>query len=510
MKILWTDGNIHTMHKDGEKVDAVLVEDGKIIQTGRKEELLELADVVHSLDGASMYPGFVDSHIHLIGHGEKLAYLDLSLIDSIEEIVDEVTSRVLNEKWYVAEGWNDNKLKENRPITRYDLDKMKDTPVVLKRICRHVLVANTKAIELAGITKETPNPTGGIIGKDTEGNLNGLFYDSAQQLITSKIPPTTTDYLVEVIKSSVSDLQSKGLTGVHTEDMAYYGPYTVPLKAYRKVIGRSFRTHLLRHHDVFEEMQGEKETSSFIEFGAMKIFIDGSLGGHTALLSEDYSDNPGNKGVAVHKPEKLEQLVRMARSYNETIAVHVIGDKAVEIILDLIEKYPVPSGKKDRLIHVNVLREDLVNRMAELPVVLDLQPMFVPSDFPWVKERLGKDRLKWSYAWKTLISRGFDCSGGSDSPIEIADPLLGMDAAVNNKYLPDQALTAFEAISLFTTGSAKAIGKERERGRILPGFDADFTIVDIELNETTFRKASIVETIVAGETVYLNNSLREK
>ncbi|MFF2752825.1 amidohydrolase [Psychrobacillus sp. NPDC058041] len=508
MRALWTDGNIFTMESAGDKVEAILVEDGKVIQTGSKEALLPFADKVNSLNGSSMYPGFVDSHIHLIGHGEKLAYLDLSTIYSIKEIVDQVEARVIKGEWFVAEGWNDNKLIEERPITNLDLDHLKETPIVLKRVCRHVLVANSKAIELAGITKETPNPIGGVIGKDNEGNLNGLFYDEAQRLITSKIPAVTTEYLVEVIKKSVADLQSKGLTGVHTEDMAYYGAYTVPLQAYREVIGQNFRTHLLRHHEAFEKMQGEEPTD-FIEFGAMKIFVDGSLGGRTALLSEDYSDDIGNKGVSVHEPDKLERLVQIARKYNETIAVHVIGDKATEIIISLIEKYPVPAGKKDRLIHVNVLRKDLVARMAKLPVVLDLQPIFVPSDFPWVIERLGKDRLKWAYAWKTLLDYGFDCSGGSDSPIELADPLVGMDAAVNNRFLPEQSLTVFEAISLFTSGSAKAIGKEKERGKIAQGFDADFTVVDRELNETSLLKANVVGTIVAGKTVYENKNFRE-
>lgn len=509
MKTLWTNGNIFTMESDGDKVEAILVENGKVIKTGNKDALLPFADKVNSLNGASMYPGFVDSHIHLIGHGEKLAYLDLSTIYSIKEIVDQVGNRLKKGEWFVAEGWNDNKLVEGRPITCLDLDHLKETPIVLKRVCRHVLVANSKAIELAGITKDTPNPTGGVIGKDNEGNLNGLFYDEAQRLITSKIPAVTTEYLKGVIMKSVADLQSKGLTGVHTEDMAYYGPYTVPLQAYREVIGQSFRTHLLRHHEAFENMQGEEPTD-FIEFGAMKIFVDGSLGGRTALLSEDYSDDKGNKGVAVHDPKKLEQLVQIARKNNEAIAVHVIGDKATEIIISLIEKYPAPTGKKDRLIHVNVLRQDLVERMKKLPVVLDLQPIFVPSDFPWAIERLGNDRLKWAYAWKSLLDYGFDCSGGSDSPVEIADPLIGMDAAVNNVFIPDQALTVFEAISLFTLGSAKAIGKESERGKIAQRFDADFTVVDRELNETTFLKANIVETIVAGETVYENKSFREK
>ncbi|MFJ5769706.1 amidohydrolase [Psychrobacillus sp. NPDC093180] len=501
MKTLWTDGLIFTMNAEGETVEAVLVENGKIVQTGQKDQLVHLADQVHSLQGATMYPGFVDSHIHLIGHGEKLAYLDLSMFTSIQTIVLAVAEHVKKGDWYVAEGWNDNKLVEGRPITCNDLDEMNETPVVLKRICRHVLVANSKAMELAGVTKDTPNPIGGIIGKDEHGNLNGLFYDEAQQLITSHIPAVKTEYLEEVIKASVADLQSKGLTGVHTEDMAYYGPYTVPLEAYRRTIGSSFRTHLLLHHEVFEQMQGEEPTE-FIEFGAMKIFIDGSLGGHTALLSEDYSDSPGVKGVAVHDQAKLEGLVTLARKYDENIAVHVIGDKAVEIILNLIEKYPAPVSKKDRLIHVNVLSEELISRMAQLPVVLDIQPMFVPSDFPWVIDRLGKERLTWAYAWKTLVEKGFDCSGGSDSPIELADPLLGMDAAANNIYLPHQELTAFEAISLFTTGSAKAIGMEHVRGKIMSGYDADFTIVDQALTKETFTTSKVLQTIVNGEIVF--------
>lgn len=501
MKTLWTDGTIFTMHAEGEKVEAVLVENGKIVRTGTKDQLSHLADQIHSLQGAVMYPGFVDSHIHLIGHGEKLSYLDLSSFTSIQTMATEVNERAKEGEWYVAEGWNDNILVENRPITCKDLQVVTETPVVLKRICRHVLVANTKAMELAGITKDTPNPVGGIIGKDEDGNLNGLFYDEAQQLITSHIPAVTTEYLQQVIQASVADLQAKGLTGVHTEDMAYYGPYTVPLEAYRHTIGTNFRIHLLRHHEVFEQMQGE-EPADFIEFGAMKIFIDGSLGGHTALLLEDYSDFPGNKGVAVHDTEKLENLVKLARKYNENIAVHVIGDKAVEIILDVIEKYPAPIGKKDRLIHVNVLTDALIYRMAKLPVVLDIQPMFVPSDFPWVKDRLGEERLTLAYAWKTLLDKGFDCSGGSDSPIELADPLLGMDAAANNRYLPNQELTAFEAISLFTTGSAKAIGKEEVRGKIINGYDADFTIVDQVLTKESFTTTKIMHTVVNGEIVF--------
>lgn len=503
MRTLWTDGKIFTMNEQDEMVEAILVEDGVVIESGSKKDLLPLADHVETLNGNVMYPGFVDSHIHLIGHGEKLSYLDLSAFTSIEQIKESIPTHIGNELWYVTEGWDDNKLIEEREVTCNDLDFITETAVVLKRVCRHVLVANTKAMKLAGISIETPNPIGGEIGKDENGELNGLFYDEAQRLITEHIPLPTTEYLKGVISASIEDLKSKGLTGVHTEDMAYYGHYKVPLDAYREVVNNDFRVHLLRHHHVFEQMQGE-EPSSSIEFGAMKIFVDGSLGGRTALLSEDYSDESGKRGVEVHSPDKLEDLVKMARSYNENIAVHVIGDLAVEKIIDLIEKYPVAEGKKDRLIHVNVLRADLVERMKRLSVVLDIQPIFVPSDFPWVKERLGSTRLQWAYAWKSLLEEGFDCSAGSDSPIELADPLLGIDAAVNNTYLTDQALTVFEAVSLYTTGSAKAIGQENKRGMILPGFDADFTILDNILDETNILSTKVVKTIVAGEIVYSN------
>ncbi|MER2171515.1 MAG: amidohydrolase [Psychrobacillus psychrodurans] len=502
MKTLWTNGSIYTMDSENSMTEAVLTEEGKIIRIGDKESLLPIADTVISLEGSAMYPGFVDSHIHLIGHGEKLSYLDLSSFTSIEDIVTEVRKKVVPGQWYVTEGWNDNNLIESRPITRADLDGViQGIPIVLKRICRHVLVANSRAMEIAGITEETTSPIGGKIGRDENGKLNGLFYDEAQNLITSHIPPVTSGYLANVIQLSIQDLLSKGLTGVHTEDMAYYGPYDVPLKAYRDAVDENFRVHLLRHHLVFEQMQGELPTG-FIEFGAMKIFVDGSLGGRTALLSDDYDDATGTQGVAVHTVKSLEKLVKTARLHQENIAVHVIGDKATELILDVIEKYPPPTPKKDRLIHVNVLREDLIERMRKLPIVLDIQPIFVPSDFPWVRDRLGSKRMKWAYAWKTLINAGLECSGGSDSPIEDANPFLAIDAAVNNGWNPTQSLSLFEALSLYTTGSAKAIGKELSRGKIGAGYDADFTIVNEPLTESNLTRVSVCKTVVAGNIIY--------
>ena len=354
-----------------------------------------------------------------------------------------------------------------------------------------MILGNTAALEAGGISQDSESPAGGEIGRDAEGKLNGLLYDQAMNAITDAIPKEGEAYiesLTDALNLAIDDMLSYGLTGGHTEDMHYFGKFTNPLTAYHRVIGEKhhFRVSLLRHNAVFEEMMEENATfdEPFIEPGAMKIFADGALGGSTAALSKPYSDQPDNKGLFIQTDEELEELVKLARKYDEPVAVHMIGDAGAEQVLNVIEKYPLTNGKRDRLIHCCVLREDLVERMAKLPVVLDLQPAFVPSDFPWVINRLGEDRLEWAYPWKKLIDRGLMCAAGTDAPVEDINPLASIYAAVERKkpyaehegYVPEEKLTRFQAIQLYTIGSAKAICKEHERGLIKPGYVADFSI----------------------------------
>ena len=508
-----------TMKNQADKVEAVLVEDGKIVKIGKLVELKEEANSFIDLEGAFVFPGFVDSHIHMIGHGDKLRNIDLSVYKKAEDMLSDL-HKILNdypgEEWFVAEGWNENNFTDKQIPSRYDLDMLSNGPVALKRICRHAMVVNSAALEAAGITKDTLDPADGVIVRDEAGEPTGYLKDGAMALIEKCIPEVSVGQLVISLETAVNDLVSLGFTGAHTEDMSYYGAYTKPLEAFKTVLGddRKFRAHLLRHHLVFEEMMEQATYKEpWVEPGAMKIFIDGSLGGRTALLSRPYADDPATSGVAIHSQEQLDGLVAKARQYGEAIAVHAIGDLGMEMVVSAIERNPVPAGKRDRLIHANVLREDLVDRMEKLDVVLDIQPSFVPSDFPWVKERLGEGRLEWAYAWKKLLERGFKCSGGSDSPIEAVDPRLGLYAAVARKlpgeahegYLPEEKLSRFEAISLYTIGSAQAIGKEKERGCIEVGFDADFTVFDRNLYDgpdEQLLEAQVVKTIIAGDIVY--------
>ncbi|TSI09677.1 amidohydrolase [Lysinibacillus sp. BW-2-10] len=523
MKQLWYGGPIYTMEKENETVEAVLVENGKIIALGSYDDLKDRCDEKFDLQGAAMYPGFVDSHLHIIFQGQKLTRLDLSQATSAEEMLELVKVASLHtpkDQWLFGEGWNENHFADQRIPTLKELDEIRSEPILLTRVCHHVVLGNTSALLAGGITDETISPAGGQIGKDKEGHLNGLLYDLASNLVTDAIPREGESYinsLEEALTLSINDMLSKGLTGAHSEDMSYFGHFTNPLTAYKRVVGEKhhFRVNLLRHNAVFEEMMQAniQFDEPFIEPGAMKIFADGALGGSTAALSLPYTDNPENHGLLIHTDGELERLVKLARKYDEAIAVHMIGDAGAEQILNVIEKYPVPHGKRDRLIHCCILREDLVERMAKLPVVLDLQPAFVTSDFPWVINRLGEKRLDYAYAWKTLLHRGLMCAAGTDAPIEEIDPLASIYAAIERKkpgeqhegYLPEEKLSRFEAIRMYTVGSAQAIGKEHERGLIKKGYDADFSIFDHDLFKGASEdmlQANTVKTVVAGKIVF--------
>ncbi|MEH7379560.1 amidohydrolase [Bacillus sp. JJ1533] len=527
MGTLWTGGRIYTMEREQNVVEAVFVEDGTVIATGFKDELENNynSQITKRMDlkGNTMFPGFVDSHMHLIGHGEKLLKLDFSNMTSSTQISNAIQEYIKDKpagQWIIGEGWNENQLPDRKIFHRNELDELAPNyPLMLKRICRHAVVVNTKALELAGITDETPNPEGGVIVRDLNGNATGYLLDQAQELVKKVIPAVTEEYIQNALHSSIKDCLRVGLVGGHTEDLNYYGGFLRTYKAFQKIINEDnckFRANLLVHHEVVEDMHhlgykfGEKE--DLLELGAMKIFADGSLGGRTALLSHPYNDSPDTSGVAIHPLDELKALVQKARRFKMPVAVHAIGDLAFEYVLDAIEEFPPLENQRDRLIHAQILRKELIERAKQLPLILDIQPRFVVSDFPWVVERIGETNMENCYAWKTLLREGLHCAGGSDAPIEPIDPLLGIHAAVTRKkpgeeevYMPEQRISVYEAVQLFTTGSAYAIGKEDSLGKIAPGFKADFTILDkdlFQIYEDEILNAKVMMTVVDDTVMY--------
>ncbi len=256
--------------------------------------------------------------------------------------------------------------------------------------------------------------------------------------------------------------------------------------------------------------------SPFVEFGPMKIFVDGALGGRTALLSQPYRDDTTTFGIAVHSLPDLQNLVQTARKYKLPIAAHVIGDQAFSSILNIMSTIPPLKGQRDRLIHAQILRKDLIEKVKQLPVVIDIEPRFLATDFPWVINRIGWERMDYSYAWRSLLQEGIKCAGGSDAPIEDANPLLGIHAAVTRTiptdksrtvYGQEQKISMYEAVSLFTTGSAYASYHENDRGKIKPHYTADFTVLDRDLfaleDVDELLETKVAMTVVAGEIMYV-------
>jgi predicted amidohydrolase YtcJ len=504
------------MQSEGHTVEAVYTENGFIKELGSAEEIRKKYTIEETvnLNNGVMFPGFVDSHMHLIGHGETLLRLDLSQMTSKEEVlkaVAEKAEKLPEGQWIFGEGWNENLWEDAEVITKKEIDdSVPNHPVLLKRICRHAMVVNSLALIQANINESTPNPEGGLIEKDEEGKLNGLLKDKAQDLMVDALPPISSHYLEEALSKGIESCWENGLVGGHTEDLSYYGNFNKTYNAFKQTINdhqKKFRAHLLVHHEVINDWSEEGHSflggNEFIEFGAMKIFADGALGGRTALLSYPYADDPSTEGVSIHAQEKLLKLVEKARSFDLPIAVHTIGDQAFENVVNAIKVHPSEHLRRDRLIHAQILREELIESIKDLPLILDIQPRFVASDFPWVIDRLGEENMKFNYAWKTLLDRGIPCAGGSDAPIEPINPLWGIHAAVTRTnpldpektvHIPEEMLSMYEAISLFTKGSAYACHHEDDRGIIKEGYTADFTV--LEKDPFTVNPDELLEKIV--------------
>lgn len=510
-------------------VEAVFTKGGKIIAIGNKEDLEqsyqnEITEV-QNLENNTLLPGFVDSHMHLIGHGEKLIKLDLSAFKSkfdLLQAVQEYSKTIPKGEWIIGEGWNENLWDSPQPVVRKELDEVApEHPVMLRRVCRHAISVNSNALQLASVTEDTTPPSGGVIEKDETGKLNGLLKEQAQELIQHAIPEVSEDYLRNAMGAAIKDAHQLGLTGGHTEDLNYYGGFERTYQTFKSVIEEEnipFRAHLLVHHEVSENFHtsgGEYlKGNEWIEFGAIKIFADGALGGRTALLSHPYADDPSTSGVAIYSQEELNCIVKKARDLSMPIAVHAIGDLAFEMTLNAIELYPLRGNGRDRLIHAQILREELIERAKKLPLILDIQPRFLASDFPWVIDRVGEEHMKYCYAWKTLLKAEIPCAGGSDAPIEPLNPLLGIHAAVTRTnsddsertaYNMDEALSMYEAVCLFTKGSAIASCHEHDRGMLQPGFIADFTILTDDIFKVEpdhVLDLTVAKTVIGGHIVY--------
>ena len=515
---------VYTAWDASPRKTTILVKDGKVIFVGSEAESRANARGVKVVDlaGAFLVPGLTDAHGHLRGLGALRRSLDLRAL-SREEILALVKARVETAapgEWIRGRGWDQNRWSVKTFPTASELSTVSPrNPVLLGRVDGHAIWVNEAALAAARVTAATKDPDGGRIERLPDGSPAGVFVDNAKRLVESVIAESSPDEMRRDFLAAMEACARVGLTGVgeasgsSPEEISLLTSLTtegkMPIRVYATVGPKSLD----------EAIAKGPIQSGRLTVRAVKIVADGALGSRGAALLADYSDAPGNRGLDVTAPEEIERITEKALRGGFQVWTHAIGDRANRATLDAYEKALAavhPLDARPRIEHVQILAPGDAERFTKLRVIASMQPTHATSDMPWAETRLGASRIPGTYAWRTLLKAGARLAGGSDFAVESENPLLGIYAAVTRQDLSgkppggwrmNEALTRAEALRLFTADNAYAEFAEQSRGRIAPGFDADFTVLDRDVFSaatpaSAIPKAKVVMTVVGGEIVY--------
>lgn len=527
-----TGANGYAMDEKCTRFRAVVIEGERIVAVGDEAELRlqygARVERIIDVGGATVLPGLVDNHLHVAGVGEQSMKLDLEGTYSADDMLARIEAfavRLPADAWVLGSGWNDNLFVQPGVPTRAQLDVAAGgRPVFLTRVCRHAYLANSAAFAAAGLTDETANPSDGTYGKDADGTLNGWVYENASRPLFTAMPKWSKEMWKKALQSGMNQCLAAGVTAVHTDDVRYFGDFADTWQAYHalQVEGLRLRVHELVDFDHIDAclaaMPHLPAQTDWLQRGAAKLFSDGAFGGRTAWLLEPYTDAVDERGLPIYPPDELKHRVRSAHERGFAVAIHAIGDAALAATLEAMAEGPRVK-QRDRVIHAELIQPHLVERMVQLgeQIVVDIQPRFAVSDFPWVANRVGPHRSHLVCAWRTLWDAGLALGGGSDAPIEPVSPLLGIHAAVTRRapftngpvYHPEQALTVEEAVRLFTQYASIASDQHTYKGVIAPNWLADFTILDRDIlherHVDDIRDAKVNYTVVGGQFAYAGN-----
>ncbi len=501
-------------------IEAFAVTDGKIIATGCNKKILSEFESDNIIDACGKYilPGFYDAHCHFLGYGlNKELYADLSYASSQEEAVDVVAefSKSRDPFWILGRGWDQNKWE----IPDFPDSKLLDlafpeNPVFLIRVDGHAAWVNTKAMEIAGITTDTKIEGGKILISD--GKPSGILIDEAMELVRKHIPPPGRDLKKRALLRAQKDCFTYGLTSVADAGLS---PEEVRLIDTLQQTGElKIRMYamLVPMHDGFEEfVRNGPYITDRLTVRAIKLYADGALGSRGACLLEDYSDDPGNRGVMVNNRDYIRKYALMGKEYGWQLCIHAIGDSANREVLNVYAE--VLGGSNDlrwRIEHAQVIHPEDYYLFGKYDVIPSIQTTHCTSDMYWARQRLGEERIKNAYAWRTLLEQNGWLCNGTDFPVEQINPFLSYYAGITRKdisgfpengFYSEQLLTRKEVLWSMTLWAARAGFEDKVKGSLEVGKWADFIMLDLDpmnLEAQWIPEMDVVSTWVAGVRVY--------
>jgi predicted amidohydrolase YtcJ len=514
------NGNLITITYAKPKAQAVAILNSRIVEVGTNSEVKRWVGKetkIIDLRGKTVVPGLIDTHAHMAEFGRSLTWINLRDVKSIKKIQRQLQERVQETpkgKWILGRGWDQDRFKERRYPTRWDLDKVSPlNPVVFNRVCSHICVANSKALELANITKETLPPPSGQIDRDLKtGEPTGILREAAKDLVWNIVPEPSQEELTKACGLACEKAVEAGLTSVH---WIIRKPVEIRILQRLRERGKMpLRVYVVIPIEFLSCLADAGLSTGFgdhtLRLGGVKVLADGSLGARTAALNEPYNDEPSTKGMLCCSEKELYEMLMGAQKVGFQVCVHAIGDRAVSTVLNAFEKVLKSSDNnmRHRVEHASVLSKQLVKRLKRLGLIACVQPHFVVSDF-WVEARLGPDRARWTYLFKTLIESGVLIAGGSDCPVEPISPLLGVYALVARESFPEERVSVEEALRVYTLNAAYVSFEENVKGSIETGKLADFTVLShnpLTIKPEKIRDVRVEMTIVGGKIVYSRRS----
>jgi predicted amidohydrolase YtcJ len=537
---IYIHGNIYTGVPAAAQFSSVLREEAIAVRGDRIQAVGKKVDIeklkgpqtqVIDLGGRFVMPGFNDAHLHLADAGGNKLNVDLTGVKTLEELRERLRAKVQTAKgdeWIQGGGWDETLWPVNTLPSRWDLDAVSDNhPVYLDRVDGHLAVANTRALQLADITIASHDPEGGLIDRDANGQPTGLLRETAKQAVRAVIPSPTHEKRRRGIETALADLAEHGVTSAQDYSPAWENfQIYEELEKEGKLSARisAWLPFDLAVEDLNKRRDSHPQSDLMLHTGMLKAFMDGSVGGHTAAMSEPYTDDPKTSGLPQYEAAKLNEMAKERVLAGFQLGFHAIGDKGIQLALDAFaeaekaareQKVKAPNGGTDfrlRVEHAQVPTPAEIARFKELKVIASMQPSHVLTDMRWVNQRLGPKRAATSYAWAAFLNKGVTLAFGTDYPVEPVNPFRGLYAAVTRKsedgkqeFFPEQKLTMDQAIAAYTYGSAFAEFEEKEKGRLVPGMLADFVVLDRDITGTSADKllaTKVLRTVVGGKTVY--------